>query len=164
MRYAILLHQYNPNRTVEPPELPWVIQEVEDDVEYQDGQPWIYKTKEQLADLFLGAWGSLVIDIVALAKHYKKEIKILHVKQRIRDARNYGQDFIDEFGARNVVEGKTPQEMAAMAKKLAPIQSLMQSGSLKLALAAINALEADTLITVDMKKHWKEKLEAFLNA
>jgi len=161
MKIAFLTHAANPNRTFEPEYLPWQVNEVEDDLFYVDDLPWAYMTKEEFGDYCRQSLVPLMNEVAAKKVFYDKEVAVLKLRRIIRDARVWGQDFVEEFGARNVVEGRSRAEMNALFQKLKDIQLLIMSGSLGLVLDHIDDLQTDLAFTEEMRTLWKTKITEF---
>ena len=85
------------------------------------------------------------------------------VKARILEAMEFGKQLMAEFGASNVLAGKTTAQIAAISDKLAVVQARILSGSLYAALSAIDALEPDANVSVESIAEFKAKIEAFLD-
>lgn len=84
------------------------------------------------------------------------------VKARILEAMEFGKQLMAEFGASNVLAGKTTAQIAAISDKLAVVQARILSGSLYAALSAIDALEADANVSAEAIAEFKLKIEIFL--
>jgi hypothetical protein len=85
------------------------------------------------------------------------------VKARILEAMEFGKQLMAEFGASNVLAGKSTAQIAVISDKLAVVQSRILSGSLYAALSAIDALEADANVSAEAIAEFKVKIETFLN-
>ena len=83
------------------------------------------------------------------------------VKQSIMKAMQFGQELIAEFGAQNVLSGKTTSEIAALATALAPLQALLLSGSLHTAKEWIQSPAADS-VNQATKEHFLERISSYL--
>jgi hypothetical protein len=84
------------------------------------------------------------------------------VKARILEAMEFGKQLMAEFGASNVLAGKSTAQIAAISDKLAVVQARILSGSLYAALSAINALEPDANVSAESIAEFKAKIEEFL--
>lgn len=84
------------------------------------------------------------------------------VKTRILEAMEFGKQLIAEFGASNVLAGKSTAQIAAISDKLAVVQSRILSGSLYAALSAIDELEPDTNVSAEAIAEFKAKVQTFL--
>lgn len=84
------------------------------------------------------------------------------VKARILEAMEFGKQLMAEFGATNVLAGKTTAQIAAISDKLSVVQSRLLSGSLYAALIAIDTLEPDANVSTEAIAEFKAKIQAFL--
>lgn len=85
-----------------------------------------------------------------------------YVAVRIKAAMTFGINLMAEYGAQNVVSGKSVADIIALSTKLAKLQSLLQSGSLYAALQEIEELETDSLLTQVTKDQFKVKIRKYL--
>lgn len=83
-------------------------------------------------------------------------------KQSIQDAMAFGQDLIAQFGALNVINGLSSVQVAQVAAKLASVQALLLSGSLKTARLAIQGIVVDDYITQAVKDDFAGRITAYL--
>lgn len=84
------------------------------------------------------------------------------VAARIKVAMAFGQNLMAEYGAQNVVSGKTTAQVIAIANKLANLQQLLLSGSLYAALEEIENIATDDLVTLATKNEFRAKIRKFL--
>ena len=84
------------------------------------------------------------------------------VKGRILEAMEFGKQLMAEFGASNVLAGKSTAQIAAISDKLAVVQARILSGSLNAALSAIDALEPDANVSAESIAEFKVKIQVFL--
>jgi len=85
-----------------------------------------------------------------------------YIATRITAAMAFGQKIMAEYGASNVYTGKTVAEIKLIAAKLSTLQSLLLSGSLYVALDEIDLIEADSLVTNEVKNEFKAKIRKYL--
>jgi hypothetical protein len=84
------------------------------------------------------------------------------VKGRILEAMEFGKQLTAEFGASNVLAGKTTAQIAAISDKLSVVQARILSGSLYAALEAIDALQPDANVSAEAIAEFKLKVQVFL--
>jgi hypothetical protein len=70
---------------------------------------------------------------------------------------------IAQFGAANRLANLSTSNVIQIAEQLAPIQSLLSSGSIATALTAIQALTPGALITQDIINTYAQELQNYLN-
>lgn len=97
-----------------------------------------------------------------LLKHSPPSILEQNMQARVTAAMQFGQKFMIEFATENIMLGLTVEQIAEMLIKYGHIQSMMLSGSLYTALAAVQAVEPDNLITQERKDRCIKKLKTFL--
>jgi len=85
-----------------------------------------------------------------------------YVTTRIKAAMAFGTNLMAEYGAQNVVSGKTVANIMTLSTKLATLQSLLQSGSLYAALDEIDRITPDALLTQATKDQFKVKIRKYL--
>ena len=76
----------------------------------------------------------------------------------------FGMSIISQFGASNRIANFNTAQIIQIAEQLAPIQSLLSSGSIETALMAIQALTPNTLITQDVINTYVQELQNYLNS
>jgi len=84
------------------------------------------------------------------------------VEDAIDKAMEFGKKLIIEYGAQNVMEGKTTADVQAIAVKFSDLQNLLISGSLYAARAEMDNIVSDALITQSTIDDFKSKLDAYL--
>jgi len=82
-------------------------------------------------------------------------------KEVILRAMKFGQELIAEFGAQNVMSGKSVIEIATIAQALAPLQALLISGSLHTAKEWIKSSATDS-IPQATKDHFLSRIDQYL--
>jgi hypothetical protein len=84
------------------------------------------------------------------------------VENKILAAMSFGTSLIVEYGARNVLSGRTVAQIRQISVKLAEVQTLLTSGSLYCARQAIIDMVPDSLVTVDDQAEFLWKLNNYL--
>jgi hypothetical protein len=84
------------------------------------------------------------------------------VATRIKAAMDFGRNLMAEYGAQNVVSGKTTAQVTQIATKLSTLQALLLSGSLYAALDEIDLITSDALVTDQVKAEFKAKIRKYL--
>jgi hypothetical protein len=84
------------------------------------------------------------------------------VAKSITAAMNFGRGLMAEFGAANVLKRLTPAQVAGVAQKLLNVQLLLMSGSLYTAISAMNAIVPDAVLTAEVIKVYRNKIEEYL--
>lgn len=98
-----------------------------------------------------------------VAAHSKQNALIKKgVEEAIDKAMEFGKKLIIEYGAQNVIEGKTTAEVKQIAVKFAELQNLLMSGSLYAARDAMDDITPDALVTQETIDDFKAKLDAYL--
>lgn len=69
------------------------------------------------------------------------------ITQKILARIEWGQTLMASFGAQNILAGYTTTQVTQIAQQLAPLQALVLSGSLETAIAFMNSLTPNALIT-----------------
>ena len=83
--------------------------------------------------------------------------------QVIKDI-GFGMNIIAQFGAANRIANLNTSQIIQIAEQLAPIQSLLSSGSIQTALAAILAITPNSLITQDTINNYISQIQAYLGS
>jgi len=86
------------------------------------------------------------------------------ISKRILAAMDVGKQMIADYGALNVLAGYDSTQIATIATALAPLQALLLSGSLKTALAWLEAFTPTDLITQDTINVFADRIRNFLNS
>ncbi len=76
---------------------------------------------------------------------------------------SFGMSVVAQFGAANRLAGLTTAQVMQVAQQLAPIQSLLLSGSIATALAAIQSLTPNAIITQTAISNYSQLLQNYLN-
>ena len=76
---------------------------------------------------------------------------------------SFGMSVVAQFGAANRLAGLTTAQVVQVAQQLAPIQSLLLSGSIATALAAIQSLTPNAIITQAAISNYSQLLQNYLN-
>ena len=85
-----------------------------------------------------------------------------YVTEKIAKAKEFGDSIIMEFAARNVIQGLTTEQIGLVMNKLAGLITALNTGSLNVAIGAIDAVEPDQLITVELIAQYRAKIVSFL--
>ena len=86
-----------------------------------------------------------------------------YVASKIVRAKEFGQKIIVEFGTRNVLAGLTTPQIAQVMSKLSDLVTALSTGSLNVAVAAIDAIEPDELLSVELISQYRVKIVEFLD-
>ena len=86
-----------------------------------------------------------------------------YVISKIAKAKEFGDDLIKEFGARNVLQGLTTEQISLVMMKLSGLVTALNTGSLNVAVAAIDAIEPDALLTTELIASYRAKIVSFLS-
>jgi hypothetical protein len=81
---------------------------------------------------------------------------------KIKQAMTFGHNLIAEFGAGNVIAQLTPIQVAGVAQKLLNVQLLLLSGSLYTAIAALQGLVPDAILTTAVIKNYTNQIQTYL--
>jgi hypothetical protein len=84
------------------------------------------------------------------------------IASRIRGAMDYGKNLMVDYGTKNVLAGKTVDQIRLISTKLGEIQTLLLSGSLYCAYQAISQTTPDENVTQADKDDFLAKLGAYL--
>jgi hypothetical protein len=87
---------------------------------------------------------------------------VKRVAASITAAMGFGRRLIAEFGASNVIAGLTPAQISSVAARAVNVQLLLMSGSLYTAIAAMNAIQTDAILTPALLKKYRNKIEDYL--
>lgn len=86
-----------------------------------------------------------------------------YVKGRILSAMSFGQNLMAEYGAENVLAGKTTAQVQSIMEQTGKIQTAFLSGSLYVALNEIESVVPDgTLITQATLDNFRHKIQDYL--
>lgn len=85
-----------------------------------------------------------------------------YLTQKMYAAMDFGKSIIVQFAVMNIKAGRTPSEIADMASRLVGVQMLLMSGSLYTAMAAMDAVHTDNLITADTITMFKNQIKIYL--
>lgn len=85
-----------------------------------------------------------------------------YIKSLIFKAQEFGIDLMAEYGAENILSGKTIAQIAAIASKMKDVQLLLQSGSLYTAEQVMGTVEPDPNISEDTIKTYRNKIRSYL--
>lgn len=102
----------------------------------------------------------LLID-AAVANHNTVDIERL-VERRLLTAMDFGKSLMVKYGTKNILIGRTTEQVIAISEKLVFIQSLLSSGSLYAALSKIEELIPDELILQSDIDYFKQELKSYL--
>lgn len=75
----------------------------------------------------------------------------------------FGMSIIAQFGAANRIANLTTANVAQIAQQLAPVQSLLSSGSIDTALTVIQNITPSTLLTQETINYYATQLQNYLN-
>lgn len=84
------------------------------------------------------------------------------VRSRIRAAKQFGDSLVEEYGVRNVMGGKTTEQIRHIINKLAPMQLMLMSGSLYTALAQLDLVVPDAIVTQDDINYFRKRIKDYL--
>jgi hypothetical protein len=85
-----------------------------------------------------------------------------HVSGKILKAREFGTNLIVEFGTRNILAGLTTEQISSMMALLNPVISALVTGSLNVAVAEIDKVTPDAILTAELIAEYRAKIVAFL--
>ena len=85
-----------------------------------------------------------------------------YVQGKILAAMDFGKDIMSQYGARNVLSGKTVAEVRTISDKLNNLQTLLLSGSLHVALDEIANTVPDALVTQADLDEFTLKIQDYL--
>lgn len=86
----------------------------------------------------------------------------LTVAVKILAAIEFGKELMLEFAVENILSGKNTDQIAILSGKLARVQMLLISGSLYAALAEMQRVEVDELLTEATKQKYILKIRQYL--
>jgi hypothetical protein len=165
--YAVLTYQHVPNPNNFPPLWPAeYILLPEDDLSIPNGEGWSLLSEDQLANL-----------VQDLTPAYLQKQALIPpdlefiVKVRIKAAMDAGRDMMADYGTTNTLRGLNEDQVEAISDRLAKLQALVLSGSLRV--AYVNHVRLMTpytdprwptveLIRASDILFFKNRLEAFL--
>lgn len=85
------------------------------------------------------------------------------IKQKIIAAMAFGRELIAEYGATNVLAGYSIEEIQEIMDKTARVQVALNTGSLYVALAELDAVEIDgSIITEEKMEIFRHKIQDYL--
>ena len=84
------------------------------------------------------------------------------VQSKITAAIQFGQQFMIEVAADNVMLRLNTSQIMKMLQKYGHIQAMMQSGSLYTALGALEAIQPDELVSLERKIKYVNKIKKYL--
>ena len=84
------------------------------------------------------------------------------VKGRILSAMDFGKDLIATYGTQNVLAGRTSSDIRTLILKLQTLQLLLMSGSLYSALAELQNIQPDSLVTQQDLDTFASRIRAYL--
>jgi hypothetical protein len=82
---------------------------------------------------------------------------------KILNDMNFGMQIIAQFGAANRSAGLTTAQVIQVSEQLAPIQSLLISGSIETAMTIIQGLTPNAFITQDIINNYVQQLQTYLS-
>jgi hypothetical protein len=85
-----------------------------------------------------------------------------YVSGKIIKAREFGTGVIVEFGTRNVMAGLTTAQISDMMALLNPVIASLVTGSLNVAVAEIDKITPNAILTAELKAEYRAKIIAFL--
>lgn len=85
-----------------------------------------------------------------------------YISGKIMKAREFGAGLIVEFGTRNIMAGLSTAQIASMMVKLNPIIAALNTGSLNVAVAVIDSLTADAILTTELIAEYRTKIVNFI--
>lgn len=86
-----------------------------------------------------------------------------NINKIVNLAAEFGRQIMLEYGTRNVMAGKSPEQVAAIMIKMAKVQQLVLGGALYTALSELDNVEVDgVLIDNTNMNFFKNKLRAYL--
>lgn len=86
------------------------------------------------------------------------------ITQKILARIDWGQKLMASFGAQNILAGYTTAQVTQIAQQLAPLQDLVQSGSLETSVAFMNSLTPNSLITQQTITSFVTQIQNYLAA
>lgn len=84
------------------------------------------------------------------------------LKIRIAEAMQFGHSIIVEVAAENVMMSLTVPQIISVLTKCAGVKAMLESGSLYTAIAALNAMTPDDILTAERIQKYKNKIESYL--
>jgi hypothetical protein len=85
------------------------------------------------------------------------------VADKIAAARSFGLKLIAQYGAQNVLSGYSIVQIQDIMNRTAKVQAALNTGSLYVAIAELNAVETDdTIITTDKIKSFRNLIQDYL--
>jgi hypothetical protein len=85
-----------------------------------------------------------------------------YVEKAIMNAQVFGNEIMVEYGAKNVIAGKSVTDVGLISERLAIVQQLLSSGSLHVALAELDNVTVDALISQAEIDEVKTKIQEYL--
>lgn len=113
----------------------------------------------QSAQTYATEIGSFVTEVPSPSSTQATEAMI---RSRIRAAKQFGEQLIEEYGIRNVMSGKNTEQIRHIINKLAPMQLMLMSGSLYTALAQLDLVVPDTIVTQDDINYFRKRIKEYL--
>jgi hypothetical protein len=126
----------------------------------EDG--WQLITEEQLSQIKLGCIEAYQTHLHIVSNDSKNESAQRYISRIINNARAFGQQLMDDFGARNVMHGYNEATIIEISNRLAPVQNAIQSGSLKAAKTLLMGIDCTDFMTADEKAQWIQKIDNYL--
>lgn len=97
-----------------------------------------------------------------IVDHTVKSDSEKFIQSKISSAIQFGQQFMIEVATDNVLMGLNTSQILRMLQKYGHIQGMMLSGSLHTALAAIEAIEPDDIVSPARKALYVSKIKKYL--
>lgn len=86
-----------------------------------------------------------------------------NINKIVNLAAEFGRQIMLEYGTRNVMAGKSPEQVAAIMIKMAKVQQLVLGGALYTALSELDNVEVDgVLIDLANMNFFKNKIRTYL--
>lgn len=156
MRLAVLKYQYVSNPLSIPDEWPSEVIEIGDS-DPAPGEDWVIMTMAEFAD--------------HKATHQEdyntwlatQSSPVTSVKAKIQAAMDFGRDLMAEYGAKNVVAGKTTVQIELILNTTANVKAALDTGSLYVALEKLADIEPDGItITASEISDFRNKIQDYL--
>jgi len=85
-----------------------------------------------------------------------------YVSAKISKAKEFGENTITEFGARNIILGLSTGQIRQVMNKLSDVTIALSTGSLNVAIDAIDSVQPDAVLTTELIAQYRAKIVSFL--
>lgn len=157
MNLAVKFYQDDNNPQSLPDEWPSQVRELGESTELPEGE-WTLMTLEE----FEAHKAAHQAEYNTWKIAHSAPDMVTIVKNKILKAMDFGKNLMAEYGAKNILAGKSIADIKEITSRLATLQTLLTSGSLYCALDEMNNITADELISQETINEFKTKLQNYL--